>query len=101
MSMSKLGLYFVAAIACATTSSVQAFALKNADDATIESAIEAQFRSCPLLSSGFLIETQSIDHVVYLHGLVDTYREKMLAQSIASLTPGVSRVVNSIELQNQ
>jgi osmotically-inducible protein OsmY len=101
MSISKLGLLFVAAIACATVSSAHAFAHRSADDATIESAVEAQLRSCPELDSGYLIEAQAIDHVVYLHGLVDTYRQKLLAQSIANQTPGVSRVVNSIEMQNQ
>jgi osmotically-inducible protein OsmY len=101
MSIFKIGLLFFTAVTCSTTPPAHGLALRNAYDANIESAIETQFRSCPLLSSGFLIEAQSIDRVVYLHGLVDTYREKLLAQSIASQIPGVSRVVNSIELQNQ
>jgi len=45
-----------------------------------------------------LIQVQTLDHVVYLSGLVDTDFQQQMAQSVALQAPGVSRVVNSIGL---
>jgi osmotically-inducible protein OsmY len=41
---------------------------------------------------------QTLDHVVYLNGLVDTDLERQLAESVAAGAKGVTRVVNSIGL---
>ena len=46
------------------------------------------------------IHVQSNGRVVYLTGLVDTGPEKFAAESLAARTPGVARVVNSIEQNN-
>lgn len=46
------------------------------------------------------IHVQSIGRVVYLSGIVDTGPGKFAAESIAARTPGVARVVNSIEQNN-
>jgi len=46
------------------------------------------------------IHVQAIDRVVYLTGLVDTSVDKRIAESVAAHTPGVARVVNSIEQNN-
>jgi osmotically-inducible protein OsmY len=45
-----------------------------------------------------LIQVQTLDHVVYLSGLVNSDTERLTAQSVALEAPGVSRVVNSIGL---
>jgi osmotically-inducible protein OsmY len=41
---------------------------------------------------------QTLDHVVYLTGLVDTDLERQIAESVALEADGVSKVVNSIGL---
>ena len=45
-----------------------------------------------------LIQVQTLDHVVYLSGLVNSDTERLTAQSVALEAPGVSKVVNSIGL---
>src|SRR5271156_2046422 len=45
-----------------------------------------------------LIQVQTLDHVVYLTGLVNSDTERLTAQSVALSAPGVSKVVNSIGL---
>jgi len=46
------------------------------------------------------IRAQSVDGVVYLHGMVDTGREKWTAEAVASQAPNVARVVNLIGENN-
>jgi osmotically-inducible protein OsmY len=41
---------------------------------------------------------QTLDHVVYLNGVVDTPFEQRLAESVAGEAAGVKRVVNNIGL---
>lgn len=87
--------------AAATTLSAHADVHETSDDATIASSIETALDAYPQLGGTSSIQVQAIGHVVYLHGLVDTYMEKTLVQSVAEKTAGVERVVNSIELQNE
>jgi osmotically-inducible protein OsmY len=72
---------------------------RTSDDAAVESSVRdrlgAQLNVMPNA-----IGVQAVDGVVYLHGLVDTGREKWAAAAIASQVPGVTHVVNSIE-ENQ
>ena len=49
---------------------------------------------------GTSIDVQTLDHVVYLYGLVDTPLESEIARSVALEVPGVTRVVSSINAQN-
>jgi osmotically-inducible protein OsmY len=65
-------------------------------DAVITAAVEGQLRQHPALEPPNLLSVQTIDRVVYLNGLVDTPLEREMAESVASATPGVMRVVNSI-----
>jgi len=88
-------------LAAATTLSAHAHLHKTADDASIASSIDTALDAYPQLGGTSSIQVQSIGHVVYLHGLVDTYLQKTLVQSVAEKTPGVERVVNSIELENE
>jgi len=46
------------------------------------------------------IEVQTLDHVVYLYGLVDTPFDSEIAKSVALEAPGVARVVSSIASGN-
>ena len=67
-------------------------------DREITAEVRAQFDQHPEL--GASINVQTLDHVVYLYGLVDTPLESEIARSAATETPGVARVVSSIAARN-
>ena len=69
------------------------------DDAKITTNIQAEFTQRRDLEPN-AIEVQTRDHVVYLYGLVSSGLEGYTAEEIASATPGVSKVVNSIATDN-
>jgi|ERR1035441_7286025 osmotically-inducible protein OsmY len=46
------------------------------------------------------VHVQTLDHVVYLDGLVDTPLQRQMAESIALQAPGVAQVVNMIAINN-
>ena len=72
-----------------------------AGDAKITADVQAQFDQHPALEPPNLIDVQTVDHVVYLYGLVNTDLERSMAYSAARDTPGVARVVNSIAIYNR
>jgi osmotically-inducible protein OsmY len=67
-------------------------------DAEITAQVRALFERHPTLKPPTLLEVQTLDHVVYLNGVVDTDLERQLAESIAHEAKGVTKVVNSIGL---
>jgi osmotically-inducible protein OsmY len=67
-------------------------------DAQITADVKAQFDKHPEL--GTSIDVQTLDHVVYLYGLVDTPLQSETAKSVALEAPGVTRVVSSIAGRN-
>lgn len=67
-------------------------------DANITAEVRALFDQHPVLEPPNLLSVQTLDHVVYLSGLVDTDLERQIAESVALEAPGVTRVVNSIGL---
>jgi BON domain len=69
-------------------------------DATITTAVQQLFAQHPAIEAPNLIAVQTLNHVVYLYGLVDTDLQRQLAESLARQAPGVTRVVNSIGLRN-
>jgi osmotically-inducible protein OsmY len=69
-----------------------------ADDQRITRDVQALFHQHPALEPPNLIEVQTLDHVVYLNGLVDTDLERQMAESVAAGAKGVRRVINSIGL---
>ena len=69
------------------------------DDAKITTNIQAEFTQRRDLEPN-VINVQTRNHVVYLSGLVASGLEGYTAEEIASATPGVSRVVNSIVTDN-
>lgn len=71
-----------------------------AGDAKITANVQALIDQHPELGPN-VIDVQTLDHVVYLYGLVDTNLERQLAESAALNTPGVARVVNSIATNNR
>lgn len=71
-----------------------------AGDAQITANVQASINQYPELGPN-LIDVQTMDHVVYLYGLVDTYLQRELAESAALGTPGAARVVNVIAVNNR
>lgn len=69
-------------------------------DAKITANIQTSIDQRPELGPN-LVGVQTMDHVVYLYGLVDTYWQRQLAESVALDTPGTARVVNSIAINNR
>jgi osmotically-inducible protein OsmY len=65
-------------------------------DAKITADVKALFQQHPVLEPPNLLTVQTLDHVVYLYGLVDTDYEREIAEMVALQAPGVARVVNSI-----
>ena len=70
-------------------------------DARITAEVTELFRQYAQLEPPNLIYVQTLDHVVYLTGQVDTELERDLAKSVALRAAGVRRVVNSINLSYQ
>jgi len=70
-----------------------------AGDARIAAEVQALFNEHPALLAPNAIGIQTLDHVVYLSGLVDTGLEQSLAEEVALEAPGVVRVVNSIAIR--
>jgi len=46
------------------------------------------------------IQVQTLDHVVYLNGLVSDGMDSQTAEAIAQQVPNVSRVVNSVAVSH-
>jgi hypothetical protein len=67
-------------------------------DAEISAKVRALFEQHPELEPPNLLDVQTVDHVVYLYGVVDTDFEQWMAESVALQAPGVTKVVNSIGL---
>jgi osmotically-inducible protein OsmY len=69
-------------------------------DAKITADIRAQFRRRLDLEPN-VITVQTLNHEVYLYGLVSSSLEIYTAQSIAATVPGVTGVVSSIVAQTR
>jgi len=67
-------------------------------DAEITAQVQALFAQHPAIQPPNILGIQTLDHVVYLTGVVDTDLQRKLATSVALEAPGVTRVVNSIGL---
>jgi osmotically-inducible protein OsmY len=65
-------------------------------DEEITANVRALFNRHPVLEPPNLLDVQTLDHVVYLYGLVDTDFKREIAESVARQAPGVASVVNSI-----
>ena len=67
-------------------------------DQKITADVEARFRQHPELEAPNQIDVQTINRVVYLNGTVSAGLQREYAESFASRTPGVTKVVNSISV---
>ena len=66
--------------------------------AELEASVRAAFEQHAELEPPNLLKIQSVDHVIYLYGLVDTDFQRQMAESVAHQAPGVTKVINSIGL---
>ena len=69
-------------------------------DANITANVHALFDQHAELEPPSSIDVQTLDHVVYLYGLVSTELQRETAESVALEAGGVTRVVNSIAVSN-
>jgi osmotically-inducible protein OsmY len=70
-------------------------------DAAITKDVVARFGDYPSLQPPNLLHVQTLDHVVYLSGEVNTDLERDLAESVARQVPGVAHVMDSINTEYQ
>jgi len=67
-----------------------------AGDAKVTANVHAVLDRHPELGPPGAIEVQTLDHVVYLDGFVNSGLERRTAESLAQEVPGAARVVDSI-----
>lgn len=67
-------------------------------DAKISANVRTLLKQYPSLEAPNTVRVQTMDHVVYLNGEVNTDLERFTAESVARSIPGVTRVVDSISL---
>lgn len=72
-----------------------------ADDKRISGDIRQRMKQYPAIEAPNIVRVNTIDHVVYLYGQVETEVQRSLAEEIARSEPGVTRVVNSINFSYQ
>jgi hypothetical protein len=65
-------------------------------DAETAAEVRALFKQHPALEPPNLLTVQTLNHVVYLYGVVDTDLEREMAELVALQAHGVAKVVNSI-----
>jgi hypothetical protein len=69
-------------------------------DSETASAVRAALGEYPALGGASTVRVQSLNHVVYLTGLVDTDVERLTAVFAAQQVSGVARVEDSISVSN-
>ena len=71
-----------------------------ADDKAITARIEAALYANKAIAT-WDIQVQTINHTVYLYGLVDTNVQRSFIEETAHKTEGVEKVVNSISIRGR
>ena len=69
-------------------------------DAKISANVQTQLDRRPELGPPHSIDVQTLNHVVYLNGIVSAGLESETAESVADEAPGAARVVNDIAVTN-
>jgi hypothetical protein len=87
---------------CAVLASTQKCGVSGCrGDATITAEVRRRYLQHPSIGPPNLIDIQTIDHVVYLYGLVDTEEQQQLAEAVAREVNGVTKVVDAIGINNE
>ena len=69
-----------------------------AADADTTATVSAAIAAHPDLGPPGLLQVWTVNHVVYLSGVVNSGYQRSVAESLASQTDGVTKVVNSISV---
>jgi osmotically-inducible protein OsmY len=69
-------------------------------DSAITADVKSRLHEHPGLDGLNSVDVQTLDHVVYLYGLVNTEFARREIESVVKSAPGVTRVVNSIAVNN-
>ena len=77
---------------------VAACAAPSSEDMKLSSDVERSINSHPALQTD-LLRVQAANHVVYLNGSTDSWLEYYDAEEVARAVPGVTRVVNNLEVK--
>jgi osmotically-inducible protein OsmY len=72
------------------------YASDSASDAKVTANVQTAINQHPELAEPDSIQVQTIDHVVYLNGIVSEGLQSREAEAVAQQTPGVARVVNQL-----
>jgi osmotically-inducible protein OsmY len=104
IEMSRLKLIYPMAFACifaGVLAGCADFRQGSSDDAKITADIETRLDQMSNLGPPGSIRVQTLDHVVYLNGLVDGGFQKRTAESAAREVPGVAQVANDITVSHK
>jgi osmotically-inducible protein OsmY len=71
------------------------------DDQRITASIEGLIKQHPAIEAPNIVRVNTIDHVVYLYGQVETELQRATAESLAHQVPGVRKVIDSINFSYQ
>jgi len=84
---------------CATHSNERTASQKISDGAT-EHRVKKELAKSPVYTFSD-VGVDAFEGEVQLHGFVNTEEQKHLAEQIAQSTPGVSRVINNIDIKEE
>ena len=84
---------------CATLETLRKCGTACPGDAEISAAVRARLDQHPELRAPNRLYVSTLDGVVYLSGEVATDLQRLDAEAIARATPGVTRVVDLINLE--
>ena len=97
-SIYSVGTLILLAAATACTTQKECSGTGCTPDEATTAAVNAAIAAHADLGPPGQIQVSTIDHVVYLTGIVDSGYERSIAESLAARTNGVTRVVDSIGL---
>lgn len=92
-------LFFALALASVFGVAAADTGASSTDEQITAQVRDAIFHRPELVGDDVSVQTQQ--GVVYLRGLVDTNVEREAIEKIARLTPGVQRIVDSLEMRNR
>jgi hypothetical protein len=96
INMSKLKVLYSLAPLLIVAGALNGCATTSPNDQRITANVEESIDKHPDLGPPGAIQVQTQDQVVYLNGLVGDGLERETAESLASQTPGVTKVVDSV-----
>ena len=88
---------YLTVLVLATVMAGSAYAKADGGDEKIRVEVQKQIDDRPSLKV-YGISVRTVDHVVYLEGLVDTSFDRSQAEAIARAVPGVTKVYDKLEL---